>query len=214
MPRFVLITIGVLLAFTLRPAWGQSFDYYVLALSWSPTFCATPDGAREPDQCATGRRFAFVVHGLWPQYAKGWPQFCSTEERRVSDDIEAEMLPVMPSRQLVRHEWLKHGTCSGLSQRRYFATARALFAKIAIPARYRSPAAETSISPAELRQDFMDANPELEKDMIAIDCGNRRTTARLREVRVCFSLDGAPARCGLNERRQCEAERLILPPVR
>src|SRR5688572_25487595 len=47
-------------------------DYFVLALSWSPTFCASEQAAGERLQCGTGRKYAFVVHGLWPQYRKGW----------------------------------------------------------------------------------------------------------------------------------------------
>lgn len=44
------------------------FDYYAVALSWSPAFCATHD---DPDQCAPGRQAGFVLHGLWPQYERG-----------------------------------------------------------------------------------------------------------------------------------------------
>ena len=34
---------------------GQ-FDFYVLALSWSPSYCETAHG-RSPEQCASGRPF-------------------------------------------------------------------------------------------------------------------------------------------------------------
>ena len=54
------------------------FDYYALALSWSPSYCAT-NGGRDPNQCGSGRRLGFVLHGLWPQYEKGYPQSCSRE---------------------------------------------------------------------------------------------------------------------------------------
>ena len=48
---------------------GQSgsFDYYVLALSRSPTFCAS----HPADHAECGVRRGFVVHGLWPQYKGG-----------------------------------------------------------------------------------------------------------------------------------------------
>jgi ribonuclease I len=46
------------------------FDYYLLTLSWSPTFCLTH---KDDAQCS-GKGYGFVLHGLWPQYAKGgWP---------------------------------------------------------------------------------------------------------------------------------------------
>src|SRR6476659_5472977 len=54
---------------------GQ-FDYYAMALSWAPAFCATHD---DPAECAPGKRYGFVLHGLWPQYVIGYPQSCSTE---------------------------------------------------------------------------------------------------------------------------------------
>ena len=57
---------------------GQ-FDFYVLSLSWSPSFCeeASERGneGRSQAQCG-GRPFSFVVHGLWPQYEHGFPEYC------------------------------------------------------------------------------------------------------------------------------------------
>src|SRR5262249_40589503 len=53
---------------------GQ-FDYYVLSLSWSPSFCETATGNARRQQCGT-RPFSFVVHGLWPQYERGFPESC------------------------------------------------------------------------------------------------------------------------------------------
>ena len=54
------------------------FDFYVLALSWSPSYCAIEGDGADPAQCANGRPYAFVVHGLWPQYEKGYPRDCET----------------------------------------------------------------------------------------------------------------------------------------
>src|SRR5438874_4074521 len=55
------------------------FDFYVLSLSWSPSFCeqASERGndRRSGAQCG-GRPFSFVVHGLWPQYERGFPEYC------------------------------------------------------------------------------------------------------------------------------------------
>ena len=92
------------------------FDYYVLSLSWSPQYCARALG-HEP-QCA--RPNAFVVHGLWPQYERGYPSDCRTNARVAEATIE-RMLPIMPSRRLVIHEWRAHGSCSGSSPHAYFA---------------------------------------------------------------------------------------------
>ena len=102
------------------------FDYYVLSLSWSPQYCADAPGDRDRRQCGSGRRYAFVLHGLWPQNERGFPQSCAeggTLPRALVDD----MLDVMPSPSLVRHEWATHGTCSGLTADAYFAAARRAF---------------------------------------------------------------------------------------
>ncbi|NNE23999.1 MAG: ribonuclease T2 [Rhizobiales bacterium] len=190
------------------------FDYYTLALSWSPTFCRSPAGQRNPSQCSAGRRFAFVVHGLWPQFTRGWPSFCRTPERWVDDRQIRDMFDIMPSKGLIIHQWKKHGSCSGLSQDGYFTLTRELFAKIRVPARYLSPTDPVEISPRQLVTDFLKTNRELRADMISVQCGNSRATANLRELRICFNRKGELAACGSNERRQCRAETLILPPVR
>jgi len=196
------------------PGRAEAFDYYVLALSWSPTYCATPEAEDDHAQCAPGRRFAFVVHGLWPQYERGWPDNCPTRERWVADRQIEEMLPIMPSKRLIIHQWRKHGTCSGLSQRDYFAMTRSLFGRVKIPARYISPAGDVVVTPGELMQDFLRSNDWLEPSMMALDCGNRRDRGRLEEIRICFSRSGDAIACGANEHRQCRAASLTLPPVR
>ena len=57
------------------------FDYYVLALSWSPTWCALDGDARGADQCDPRHDFGWTLHGLWPQYEEGYPQDCATTAR-------------------------------------------------------------------------------------------------------------------------------------
>ena len=46
------------------------FDFYVMALSWSPDYCAS-NGSNDPQQCSIGKKLDFVLHGLWPQYESG-----------------------------------------------------------------------------------------------------------------------------------------------
>jgi ribonuclease I len=87
------------------------FDYYLLSLSWSPAFCLSSPGAAE---CDGPRRYGFIVHGLWPQNERGWPQYCNVHVP-VPDEVVQAMAEIMPSRQLVYHEWSAHGTCSGQS---------------------------------------------------------------------------------------------------
>lgn len=195
------------------PRPGQ-FDYYALSLSWSPTYCGSPAGQDDRQQCGSGRAYAFVVHGLWPQYNQGWPEDCRLREKWVPDEIIDAMLDIMPSKRLIIHEWKKHGGCSGLRMRDYFGLTRALFGKLRIPARYLSPQAVIMTTPEELVSDFVKTNRDLTSSMLSVQCGNSRGASRLSELRVCFGKDGSLRDCGSNERRQCRAKSLVLPPVR
>jgi len=48
-----------------------AFDYYVLVLSWMPSYCRSEGRARKDGQCESSKPRAFRLHGLWPQYEKG-----------------------------------------------------------------------------------------------------------------------------------------------
>ncbi len=161
-----------------------------------------------------GRRFAFVVHGLWPQYERGWPRNCDSSEPRVPEERIGAMLDIMPSRNLVIHEWRKHGSCSGLSQKDYFGATRSFFGKVRIPARYVAPRADIVTTPVQLAADFVKTNRELTAAMISVQCGNARDRARLAELRICFDKAGSFIACGANEAAQCRARQLVMPPVR
>ena len=189
------------------------FDYYVLALSWSPSFCANEGRAKKSAQCSATRPYAFVLHGLWPQYKTGWPDNCDTPARTwVPRRLINAMLDIMPARGLVIHEYKKHGTCSGLDPVAYFKSARRAFKRITIPARYISPHKPVIVSPREIENDFLKTNPELTPEMISITCGGNK---RLREVRICFSKDLRLTPCGANEMQEklCRLNKIILPPV-
>lgn len=193
------------------------FDYYALVLSWSPTYCASRTTDRYELQCDrnSARPYAFVLHGLWPQHKRGYPERCWTKDRPwVPKPVVDQMLDVMPSPGLVIHEYKKHGTCSGLGPRRYFDLARRMYDSIKIPPRYIEPDKPQNVSPEDLADEFIAANPGMRHDMLAISC--RGAGNRLREVRICFSKTGELMPCGANEnqRRMCQAERMYVPPVR
>lgn len=208
--RFAVFLILLCLAL---PARAGDFSYYTLALSWSPTWCGMERNA-EADQCQPGRRFAFVVHGLWPQHDKGWPEFCGTTGRLPDSLIEAQ-LDIMPARGLVIHQWRKHGSCTGLSATDYFAETRERWEAVKIPARYLSPQRSLEVRPAEMINDFLKTNKGLSADMLSVQCGGKRGgRARLSELRICMDKDGGFTPCGQNEQRSCKADILVLPPVR
>lgn len=199
-----------------RPAHrAGAFDYYTLVLSWSPTYCAGAQSRDNDPQCRRDARpYAFVLHGLWPQYERGYPEYCRTRERPyVPQRIIDEILDIMPSPRLVIHEYRKHGTCTGLNPEGYYELSRRLYEKINIPKRFRQPVAPFFISPQETTDEFIRANPGLKLEMLAVEC--RGSGNRLREVRICFSREGELRACGTNERRSlCRANRMYVPPVR
>lgn len=193
------------------------FDYYTLVLSWSPTHCATPAGDDDDQQCSRpdGRRYAFILHGLWPQYERGYPENCRLRRKPfVPDEVIAQMMDIMPSRGLIIHEYRKHGTCSGLDVNGYFTLSRQLFQSITIPERYVNPFETQIVSPSEFIREMSRANPALKPGMMAVSCSGRDN--RLRELRICFAKDGKPTACGPNEdqRRMCSATDMSVPPVR
>lgn len=193
------------------------FDYYALVLSWSPTYCSSNERPGTDPQCERrdGRRFAFVLHGLWPQYEKGYPEYCPVRGRPfVPQPVIDGILDIMPSPRLAIHEYKKHGTCSGFEPAGYYALSRRLFNSINIPKRYVNPFENQTVSPEELSQEFVKANPGLSPDMLAISCGGPGN--RLREVRICFNKEGNLRACGRNEdqRRLCSALKMFVPPVR
>ena len=210
---FMLMTIGTGQARAqfgnfFRDQAGQ-FDYYVFSLSWSPEYCAGTSSGGSSQQCGEGRRFGFVVHGLWPQYNRGSPQFCRNSSR-VDNKLIAQLLPIMPSEQLIRHEWKKHGTCSGLTASQYFTKVEDSYALVTIPPRYENPKHAVSVAPRQLKTDFAAANRNFTEQNFALTCKGRF----LSEVRVCLDKDLNPRICGADIRDLCRAEKVILRPVR
>jgi ribonuclease T2 len=184
-----------------------AFDYYLLALSWSPEHCATA-GRNDSEQCGA-RPFAFIVHGLWPQYDRGWPQFCANPAN-LPDALISRMLDIMPSRDLIRHEWKRHGTCSGGNPDTYFGTVRKAYNSIRIPGRYVSLTRDLVTTPAEIEREFLQANRNIPPDGIVLSCNSRY----LREVQICLDRSLRPRACGADVRDRCNSSQVVLRRVR
>jgi ribonuclease T2 len=133
-------TLALLAALTLCAAPARAAErsqgFYVLALSWEPAFCeanaAKPECRSEPPADAT----RLSLHGLWPR-----KEYCGVSPSTVDADrhgdwsalpapdlrpqTQADLAAAMPGTKsgLERHEWIKHGTCAGVSADRYFARA-------------------------------------------------------------------------------------------
>ncbi len=191
---------------------GQ-FDFYVLALSWSPSFCeAAHERApnRAPDQQCAGRPFSFVVHGLWPQYEHGFPGFCQVPAPRLDRTIVGGMLDLMPSPRLIFHEWDRHGTCSGLSQAAYFEAVRKARAAVKIPAQFVASDKPMTVKPGDVAEAFVKANAGLSREDFAVACDSKR----LSEVRICLNKDFSFRNCAEVTRAACKRESIVMPAMR
>jgi ribonuclease T2 len=187
------------------------FDFYVLALSWSPSYCEAEGDRRHGDeQCRRGRPYAFVVHGLWPQYDRGYPRACVDPAPRIPNSMIDAVRDLMPARGLVIHQWRTHGTCSGLDGEDYFAKLRAARERVVIPESYRRVSKFMMVAPDDVEEAFLAANSGLEAEMIAVTCDTRR----LREVRICMNRDLTFRACPETDRRGCRMPRIVMPPVR
>lgn len=186
------------------------FDFYVLALSWSPSFCKAERAPANRLQCDSDRPYAFIVHGLWPQYERGWPEFCPGSPSQPPGTVVRDMLDLMPSEGLVRHQWAKHGTCSGLSPQGYFKKTREAREQVRVPERFVRQSRSADVSPSDVEQAFRAANAGLTSDAVAVTCNS----GLLREVRICLerqSLDFRP--CPNVTQRACSATAARMPPA-
>lgn len=189
---------------------GAAFDFYVLALSWSPSHCASKGGDADPQQCAIAKPLGFTAHGLWPQFERGFPQNCAIAERNVSREILRMIEPVMPSDGLARHEWQKHGTCSGLSQADYFNALIQAVDKVRVPDMFKLMPTARKIAPTLVETAFLRANPAISAKGFAAVCSG----GYLSEVRICMTKDLNFRDCLEVDRKACRASTVEMPPAR
>ena len=193
-----------------RDAAPGAFDYYLLSLSWSPAFCLQSPVAAE---CSGLRRYGFIVHGLWPQNERGWPENCAAGSR-VPDTVVQRMADLMPGRGLIYHEWSAHGTCSGLEPGDFFALVRRAFESVVVPAAFTHADGPIDESPAAVVAAFLQVNPRLPAQSVVATCSGQGAP-RLNEVHLCFTRQLAPRACSADAlRAACRAASVIVPPIR
>lgn len=203
--------LGAALAVSLAaaaPARADGFDYYVLALSWSPSWCQSQAAQGDaPEQCAPDRDLGFSLHGLWPQYADGgWPEYCRTFERDPAKGRTAAMADIMGSGGLAWYQWKKHGRCSDLSAEAYFDLSRRAYEAISLP---EFPAGRRSA--AEVEEALLAANPAFRPDDMVVTCSD----GQVREARICLTPELEPRACGPDVLRDaCRSNApLDMPPA-
>ncbi len=187
-----------------------NFDYYVLSLSWSSAWCALEGDARDDPQCDMGRSLTFLLHGLWPQYDKGWPSYCRTVERDPTRTETAAMADIMGGPGTAFYQWKKHGRCSGLGASDYYRTARAAYDRVEIPDFLAKVSRKLEVPASVIEDAFVDANPGLSRDQITITCKD----GLIQEARVCLTPDLGFRRCGEDVIQDCRLDNAVLEAVR
>ncbi|MFZ1726180.1 MAG: ribonuclease T2 [Albidovulum sp.] len=186
------------------------FDYFVLSLGWSPTYCRLEGDARGDDQCDPRHDHSFTLHGLWPQYESGWPSYCHTVERDPSRAETAAMADIMGSGGLAWYEWKKHGRCVGMTAHFYFAASRQAYESIKIPYVFLNLPKSVKVPAKVVEQAFLEANPALDASMITITC----EAGMVQEARICLTKDLSPRSCGMDAARDCKMPDALMEAVR
>lgn len=205
----LLLAFGVALAAPVRADSAGVFDYYVLALSWSPGWCDRTGAARGSEQCAPGRALGWTLHGLWPQHEEGWPEYCTTPHAPPSRAQTGAMADIMGTSGLAWHQWRKHGTCSGLSAADYFAQSRRAYDSVTRPEALRSLDRPVTLPATLIEEAFLNDNPGLSPDMLTVTCRD----GQIQEVRICLTRALEPRLCAADTRRDCAARDALFLPI-
>ncbi len=190
--------------------WADDFDYYVLSLSWSASFCDIEGDAKQSDQCEVQHDYKWILHGLWPQYHQGWPAYCNTSERPPSRRMTRDMIDIMGSSGLAWHQWKKHGSCSGLSAEEYFTKSREAYDTITQPKVLNRLDKLVRVPASVIEDAFVQSNPFLERNTITITCKQ----GYIQEARVCLSKSLEPVPCGRDVIKDCKMTNALFPPSR
>lgn len=190
-----------------REGEAGEFDYYVLSLSWAPTYCLTH--ADDGDECSR-KGYGFVLHGLWPQYESGgYPEQCQSNFD-LSAEATAKGRTIYPSVRLMSHEWQEHGTCSGLPPLDYFRAADRSTAAVKIPAEFEAPRSDTTFTLGQIVDLFRKANPGMPDGAMTIVCSR----ADMSEIRICLNSDLRVRSCGRGVHTSCPKVPLRVPASR
>lgn len=211
--RHILLSLILSLAALAARAEGEragDFDYYVMALSWSANWCALEGDARNSPQCDTREDHGWILHGLWPQFQRGYPSYCKTAKRAPSRSMTNDMADIMGTGGLAWHQWKKHGTCTDLSASDYYALSRKAYATITRPAIFRKLNKTVKLPASVVEDAFIKENPILTRNSITITCRQ----GYIQEARICLSRDLTPVPCGRDVIKDCTLKGALFTPLR
>jgi ribonuclease T2 len=193
-------------ATTASKSHASDFGFYLLAMSWTPSFCCTEPGK---EQCANlAGSFAathLTLHGLWPNFTdeqsrgkpRAWPQFCGAYDHcEKAEDATcapgtavpaglARLAPgyVTDGGALATHEWSKHGSCTALDASGYFAAELAAITSIPGDA---TPATLGAAAGKDLARDELQRAFGIPPESVVLGCDAQ---CRLTQVGFCIAKD-------------------------
>jgi ribonuclease T2 len=210
-PRRIALALAVALLSACDEA--PEVTHYVLALSWQPAFCEV--NAERPEcRALDPTDFAathLTVHGLWPNdRPNAGPSHCGVdEETKALDDpkswcelpepemsgkTRAHLAQTMPGvlSCLDRHEWIKHGTCAGISAERYFGETLRLTSAVQATAFGQAIAANVGrdVTPEELIRSFEESFGAGAGTALTLVCSDRGYLSEIRIALQASALEG------------------------
>ncbi|PEQ12193.1 ribonuclease T [Novosphingobium sp. PC22D] len=173
------------------PARKTAIGGYSLSASWSPEYCRLARNKGTMQCSKRYGRFGFVLHGLWPEAARGpYPQWCATGPRP-SPELIRKHLCMTPVPWMLEHEWLKHGTCMTRTPEKYYKVSAILWRSLRWPDADRLSRKE-GLTAGDLRKAFVLANPGFRAEQVGIEASG---SGWLRGMRVCYDRRFRPTRC-------------------
>ena len=165
---------------------------YTLALSWSPEFCKPRKGQRAHARQCSGRdgMFGLIVHGLWPESGRSWPQWCPAQRAPQPREVAANLC-ISPSAALIARQWAKHGACMTRRPATYLKVTRILWQGLRIPD-YDRVSREDDLTAGTIRTRFVDANPGWFAEAVGVKLNAR---GWLEELRLCYDKRFMPTAC-------------------
>ena len=216
----LLIKIFCFMLLTFQTACSESEkdhkNDYLLSLSWSPSYCLLDAaGKRDHAQCQERKKqYRLIVHGLWNQpqgeinSEDDHVKYCKKNTKRVSAQTVSSMFDIMPSSSLMNYTWRKHGTCSGLKQKEYFAKVRAIYKQFNISSVFQNVTQSKIFLKQQIIKNVSEASPMLKSKNFVVTCTGRI----LDEVRICLDKTFSTRKCDLDERRtECRTNKIYVP---
>lgn len=117
---------------------ANTYDSYVLALTWQPGFCTHVSYRGTKPECDALKSGQLAIshltlHGLWPNKKECKERYGNCRDGQpfaLSEDTQQTMAPWMPNlfyeSTFAKYEWDKHGVCQERAPDEYFLLARRL----------------------------------------------------------------------------------------